>query len=621
MCVSAGALRLFRRYVVRLVLRPGDSEEIVRRKELLVFVHCFLTVVCVYVILIGSQVINLFRFGMFAAVLVVVVDHVTMHFLPFDWTVIIFLSLFPPVLLLIDYGLMVEGVQGTWSIMVVMIDLALVLSAPKKLTVGLVTTTTLYILFTAVDSSMLGTTGKVRDIDSFGYISDVPPFCDCADPPCTIPARNAFSIASTGMIVFLVDFTLTRGFAHGLRKQVAMMQSAVAVSERVAVLLSRYQVEQAKRAVHEGGLLLPDELRQAYQQLLENLEGYLPYLPQSCLPHELDEKDLSTDGRSSEAPSTPPRRSAFGPTTPSVPQLTVPVAEQPQISPQSTGSEPRVRDVTVMATNCAGFLHYAAAAAPKDVASGLASVIQQFESAVKASSGVVDLLSADHLFASFNAARPLASHRIIGLQCMESWLALPCELPRRSGALISTRALCGDFGTLTSKRYMIVHKKCSLLHMLERYGTLHGIPIVVDATIEADVSWKWLMRLRDFLVYPRKFGSDMLPAWEAISERNKAREVDGEWMYELDALETNPWDPINRATEKWLRDGEEVAAKMVLEGVMDNPRSSCMEVAAAEILLHRIRAGYTARVLVEGTIPTELEEMQACSQVSSSKPA
>eukprot|EP00659_Diplonema_papillatum_P014659 gene14659-22419_t len=84
------------------------------------------------------------------------------------------------------------------------------------------------------------------------------------------------SILSNRECVFLLDFFLTRKFAHGVREEQARAQESATLARRVAEALSRFDLEAAEKLV---GTRDDDALRHAFRALLRHLHSYRPYLP------------------------------------------------------------------------------------------------------------------------------------------------------------------------------------------------------------------------------------------------------------------------------------------------------------------------------------------------------
>eukprot|EP00756_Hemistasia_phaeocysticola_P044072 Hpha_TRINITY_DN17653_c0_g1::TRINITY_DN17653_c0_g1_i1::g.158722::m.158722 len=114
----------------------------------------------------------------------------------------------------------------------------------------------------------------------YAQITSVTPFCDCSDPPCAVRAGSAYSNMGVSILVLLVDFYFTRGFATDLRVQLQRAKRTVEVAAEITAALARYDVDEAEKAI-EGGEGISVELAESFGQLLSNLRSYKAYLPHS----------------------------------------------------------------------------------------------------------------------------------------------------------------------------------------------------------------------------------------------------------------------------------------------------------------------------------------------------
>ena len=70
---------------------------------------------------------------------------------------------------------------------------------------------------------------------------------------------------------------MTRGFAHGLQREQAVMVTAVEVAEDISSLLARYETDEAAELVEgAAGTALPSALCEALRQLLPRLGFFNP---------------------------------------------------------------------------------------------------------------------------------------------------------------------------------------------------------------------------------------------------------------------------------------------------------------------------------------------------------
>eukprot|EP01062_Namystynia_karyoxenos_P060063 TRINITY_DN51552_c0_g1_i1.p1 TRINITY_DN51552_c0_g1~~TRINITY_DN51552_c0_g1_i1.p1 ORF type:complete len:665 (+),score=100.41 TRINITY_DN51552_c0_g1_i1:92-1996(+) len=459
--------------------------------------------------------------------------------------------------------------------------------------------------------------------------------CDCATPPCKVPVVDATLAWCMFVTVFLLDFGVTRGFAVGLRAQQCIVEAAIRVSEQAAVRLSQYEVDQAK-AVIDGseGALLPQGLRDAYALLCENLVSYKAYLPQSCLPgaEELDSQDEYPQGIDDEAPADLERSTeamleasrvtaksgAMFPCSLSVVSGSA-VSSAGESGPAGAAprnqwcflgaktTEPRSKSVSLLAANSRDFLGQVASMGADYTAEILDSNVTAFVAQVKQDKGNVDLLSGDHFFASFDAARRCPGHRMAAVQCAWRMRKLGGDAEQGSIAVCSGQALCGDFGSSDTKRLMTIGGLHCALLLLDRFAAKRGIEVLIDHKVHQDASTTWHCRLVERVRHAKHGGPFSI--WSVISE---PRDVScGEWMYQMEARERNPFEKYNTIFMHILK-GEHWAAASALAAhlqsddiVIDHDASE-----VTQLLRERIcedREGVASHLLMH-ELHLELEE-------------
>eukprot|EP01062_Namystynia_karyoxenos_P039384 TRINITY_DN2863_c0_g2_i1.p1 TRINITY_DN2863_c0_g2~~TRINITY_DN2863_c0_g2_i1.p1 ORF type:complete len:957 (+),score=235.27 TRINITY_DN2863_c0_g2_i1:83-2872(+) len=168
-----------------------------------------------------------------------------------------------------------------WTLVVLVVDLMLVLAVPGWTHITVICSMLVYLAVERVEASA-----------RFGFyefvnLREITPadvsVCACAAPPCSYTASSSALTYIGYIFVFLTDFALTRGFAVGLRRQMALVDASVHIAEQVAVQLAAYRVNEAERIVAADGVALPPALCRALELLLANLKSYRPYLPDSLL--------------------------------------------------------------------------------------------------------------------------------------------------------------------------------------------------------------------------------------------------------------------------------------------------------------------------------------------------
>ena len=112
--------------------------------------------------------------------------------------------------------------------------------------------------------------------------------CSCEDMPCAVGFPPAHLISAVS--VFVMDFIITRGFAHEVLKEQASMEQTVNAVQEVASLLARYDVEGVARMLKMREAELPEQMYETLQTMERNLRRYRPYLPAALFEEEEEEE-------------------------------------------------------------------------------------------------------------------------------------------------------------------------------------------------------------------------------------------------------------------------------------------------------------------------------------------
>eukprot|EP01065_Artemidia_motanka_P046068 TRINITY_DN6885_c0_g1_i1.p1 TRINITY_DN6885_c0_g1~~TRINITY_DN6885_c0_g1_i1.p1 ORF type:complete len:835 (+),score=123.54 TRINITY_DN6885_c0_g1_i1:68-2572(+) len=176
-----------------------------------------------------------------------------------------------------------------WVVVVVCLDVSLVFNVNAAVPVATVCVTVLWLMVEGTEAFVRFGLYEAAPVErSAGTIK----VCDCANPPCKLAfdPSNMF----LGIFVFLFDFWITRGFAEQMRDQMQVISEAMHTCDVFCEHLSLYEIEEAD-AVLTGEVAerLPEGLSNTFRRLLENLESYKMYLPDSVLLHR-DEASQSS---------------------------------------------------------------------------------------------------------------------------------------------------------------------------------------------------------------------------------------------------------------------------------------------------------------------------------------
>eukprot|EP01065_Artemidia_motanka_P027995 TRINITY_DN33201_c0_g1_i1.p1 TRINITY_DN33201_c0_g1~~TRINITY_DN33201_c0_g1_i1.p1 ORF type:complete len:647 (+),score=99.28 TRINITY_DN33201_c0_g1_i1:288-1943(+) len=516
---------------------------------------------------------------------------------------------------LVCFGVDYSGVMDSgrvWSVMVLFTDLGLVFNLANNFNVGLVAATVSWLFYVMVDVSILGWFREVRKFDGFDAL---PPYqqCDCAEPPCKLAVTEAVPDMLAASLVFLIDFFLTRGFAVKMRTQLAQMEATISMSQAIALHLSRYEVGEAESVIQMSGQALPEELQAIFTSLVRNLTQYKAYLPMSCLPAKEGRasgqshnsvSDTGSDAGRAASFSIARRRSRMASawSEASSDRVASPSHRTHSGEGLVLRQDPRRKPVTLMCMNHHGFIRAVDGVSPAETAELINTLTQEFAQDILSCRGVVDLVSGDHFFASFNASRPCLSHRTAAVRSGMSLTRISqdgLDGPS-SAAIVSGPACCGDFGSEQHCliRYMVVSPISSTILLLERLATSISAPLLVDAKVHEGIGPGIDCLAWSPVQFPEKLDVPRSMVWLVTGERSVQEEV-AEWMYQLDTLGDDPWDAYNSAA-RLILSGDPEAAVSLSRIVPTNDRE--------EAVLARLR-----RMAASGPLELEIISLrEAC---------
>ena len=182
------------------------------------------------------------------------------------------------VVVTLDLHSLIHMEGRVWFLWVVTLDLCLLCNMPSRTAYCVIGTAIVWITLTELDTMF-----------NFGLLSDplapaytMPKACDCERPPCfNATLRDVGTQAVFPFIVFVFDFYLTRRFAEQAAEEQRVVQVSIDTAERIATLLSEFDLESAQRILDEQRSLasMPPQLCSAFGLILHNLREYKPYLP------------------------------------------------------------------------------------------------------------------------------------------------------------------------------------------------------------------------------------------------------------------------------------------------------------------------------------------------------
>ena len=165
-----------------------------------------------------------------------------------------------------------------WYLATLVLDVCLLCRLPTIVPMTALAATTVWLL--VAQAFLVYETRLFTDLLITDY--EVPSACDCTHPPCPLAnVSEALRSLLAPLFVLLLDFYLTRQFARSAEHEQTVMQASIDTAERIATLLSEFDLESAQRILDEQRSLasMPPQLRSAFGLILHNLREYKPYLP------------------------------------------------------------------------------------------------------------------------------------------------------------------------------------------------------------------------------------------------------------------------------------------------------------------------------------------------------
>eukprot|EP01062_Namystynia_karyoxenos_P067708 TRINITY_DN6174_c1_g1_i1.p1 TRINITY_DN6174_c1_g1~~TRINITY_DN6174_c1_g1_i1.p1 ORF type:complete len:663 (+),score=109.96 TRINITY_DN6174_c1_g1_i1:85-1989(+) len=575
----------YERWLVEKALRPGESAQERRAKEILLPV---LPIVSAFTLIsaastplnqgtvlsntYGTIVVALWSLGAVAGA-------VFTRRLPIPFMEVTMVA-FTVATVLVDWAQHAGMSTRVWPWVVMLMDVMLALRVRKAVQFFVMGMTIFWLVVSATeDAYRLG----LYDISGW---SEMPQEVyerrtDCSNAPCARGAGSAVIGLGVGVVPLVVDYMATRGFADGMEQQSARLLAAIQLAEQIADHLVRFDLESARMSLESRSDTLPSALLESFNRLLRNLASYKPYLPQSCLEAALTDvegADSDYSHRTSISSSNP----RVFPSSPSfTAEDALPVQRRLSRVSQATSSAAssvpgvrvktasrtlnvaQTRRLTMLQCNRSGFLAAIADKQAVEVSEWLAEEVVHFAAAVAQQKGIMDLVSGDHLFASFGAVRPLGTHAVAALRCADALHMdkVQCrdEITGKLGALPATagvtsgRALCGDFGSAAAQRFMVLGRVSSMLPALERAAAAWDAGILCDDRVREDTETHWDFRVRAMVTFGRSEREKPAPLWELMRQKPDSGARCDEWMYEMESARPNPWNVYNHAVTAWFK--------------------------------------------------------------------
>eukprot|EP00755_Sulcionema_specki_P023041 Sspe_Gene.77925::Locus_48723_Transcript_2_3_Confidence_0.500_Length_1786::g.77925::m.77925 len=505
-------MRAFQR-LLSYVVCPGDTPEIVNQKQLLL---ALLVPSCAAAMYVGWA-LNRHGFDPFdfynvggmwitATVLSGIAYLVAFKFVSRRMLEMLCLTASVGILLADWSAASLPGAVRLWPTLVIVTDMLLLINATRTATNVLMAGVVIWVAITCVED---GVRFGMYDVVVHPQRSRTK-YISCESPPCAYPEAAVMKFVVT-LLVYVTDYVITRRFARLMRVEQERLENAVAISQRIAALLAEFDLDKAEQLIFEN----PSAMSDVLGTLMNNLRTYRPYLPDSCFPQCRMTSD--EDVMSVEVCDLDPTVSCSADSAPMHRELAVAEA-------------PCERNVTLLVVNIKSFLTFAKDAAdPSGVMSDvLDAYLNDLVREVQDTRGVMDGFSGDRVMVCYNGAKRCLRHSSNAVRC---GVALS-KSSRFSIAAGCGRAVCGDLGCSSMKRYTCLGSVVSRVHLLERlHKTWDVMGVLCDQAVH-EASCDFIFQLLPLKV---AFTKDTDPTahniWIALREFEAEPE---EWMYELE---------------------------------------------------------------------------------------
>ena len=426
-----------------------------------------------------------------------------------------------------------------WPFLILIVDMLLVMEVPERYSVWFVGATVVWLFVMGCEESFRFGLFDLPGLSPHeGEHSRREAFmekADCEFLPCKV-SFPPVGLTST-ISVFLVDFFITRRFAHNVLKEQESMRRTISVVQEIASLLAGYDVEQVAEMLDVHGGDLPEGMTAALWRLEKNLRMYKAYLPKTCLPFQDEVDKVQADSEEDDGTGTTDTSTE---SSHSVGQSNMPVCLPLGLSSVKS---------TLLTLNVKDTLHFL----ERDSAaysSFFTTLLLKTLQATETRRGMVDVFIGDRIHCSFNASKQCATHATSALHAASLLLkgvSSFCE--KVNAGVASGKVLRGDMGCEVMRRFSMVGELVRDVNGLERAGRMLGCDVVCNRMCFVDAECEHQLRLLPCKVEVASGCEAQVVAEVMAPERKTAGAVD-EWMY---MIGEKHWEEYNTAVRGYLR--------------------------------------------------------------------
>ena len=446
--------------------------------------------------------------------------------------------------------------ERMWPLCVIIIDVALLCQIPSYIIKSVIAVILGFLAIVAFES-----TARVGIFDfpgSFSQADRRTVKCDCEKLPCNVAAGTAVMAYLVQILIVMIDFACTRGFADAAINERRRILASIDTAHMVAKFLAKFDLESANDVLTDSTADVPVALRDAFTLLLDNLKTYKPYLPLSCLPVE---DEISTEVVPLRSINS---SSASQKTHHSEPQSSLALVGSSCIKEMiavNRVSALKLQTASLFVANIKNSLSVLETS-PEQFSNLIGSLISCTSEIVTKNGGTADIFLGDRVFANFGAVRKCFTHcdscltasRSIILHMREILLNYQTDssTPTINVGMASGKLSCGDLGCEKILRFSTVGRLALWVGVVERAGKMLSIPLIADRKMYNEVKHCAEMKAS---LQPVLFDGTAHLLYDVSIPTSEV--ITAEWMYQLANTGSGKWEHYNEFALRMILDRED----------------------------------------------------------------
>eukprot|EP00756_Hemistasia_phaeocysticola_P004024 Hpha_TRINITY_DN12588_c0_g1::TRINITY_DN12588_c0_g1_i1::g.50835::m.50835 len=296
----------------------------------------------------------------------------------------------------------------------------------------------------------------------------------------------------------------------------------------------------------------------SFRSMVSNLIEFRSYMPPSVLVHVVDSPVISVtdDDDDNDDDDSESKRESWSTRGTDTSEMRTPAERRlptnneitllgltRSVSANIKAPIKKVR-VTLVNSNVVGYLGTHLDLASASHSEWMAADVGQWVQSVTAAKGLADTVSGDRRSASFNARQGCSNHAAA---------AISVAFSRTGGVSLSSGvatgpAVCGDFGSASLVRFMILGTVPTFVPLLERAAREWDCRVLVSQEVYGDAELKWDGLLKGIVTYSKWRGqSNRL--FSITGAKKVGMQDNDEWMYQLASIPQNVHERDNEAAE------------------------------------------------------------------------